>query len=378
MSPFKIQNASNEMRWKINKLFRRRSNFILVCICLTIIIYVSGILLHPFEIDFEENFNYPLEIENLRDVIEILETGREKPPNFPRPINEYKYRFVIVNKDKCKIKKNESNVFLLLVIKSALENAKRRKTVRETWGFEQRFSDVNIKRIFLVGSCQGRHDINDCQNTIDDESHAYQDIIQADFTDSYYNNTIKTMMGFKWVINHCQNAEFVLFIDDDYYLSMKNLLKFLRNPLAFPIDNNDNSNSLAAVSGFDGRLLSGYVFPESSPMRHRTSKWFVSLEEYPYSKYPPYVTAGAFVMSMNALSNLYYASLFTKHFRFDDIYIAILARKISLSPIHNDNFYFWNLNYSPETYANVIAAHGFDNSQRLYKIWLEQKSSGNA
>jgi hypothetical protein len=351
---------------------------------------IFGLFIHPFEIDFGTNFSYPLDINNLRDIIESL---KDKQPldSMPKSINDYNYRFIIRNQNQCsKINSinnqnrsvhNEEDVTLLIVVKSALKHFDRRNAIRKSWGFEKRFSDVIIRRIFILGNCVDRTDINDCQDLIDDEFNRYKDIVQADFEDTYYNNTIKTMVAFKWIVEHCSRAQFILFVDDDYYISIKNLLKFIRNPTnASPlIDSETDTNKLNELKyQFDGRLYSGYVFSSSTPMRHKISKWFVSLQEYPYSYYPPYVTAGAFILSNVSLLDMYFASFYTKHFRFDDIYIGILAKKVSIIPLHNENFYFWKLKYDPNVYANVIASHGFSDSNELMRVWNQQKTLGNA
>jgi hypothetical protein len=256
-----------------------------------------------------------------------------------------------------------------------------------------------MKRVFVLGSCQGVDNVqasdmstghgtskqatSQCQDVIDNEAILNGDIVQADFVDTYYNNTIKTMVGMKWVIEFCSSAQFVLFVDDDYYVSTKNLLKFARNP--FEPQTVDPSKEGAyferngnGVNTFDGRLYTGYVFEDSSPMRHKTSKWYVSLDEYPFSKYPPYVTAGAFLLSRGALSDMYYTSLYTKHFRFDDIFVALLAKKVGVRPLHNHHFHFWRQTYSPKGYGSVIASHGFHDSQDMIQVWDEQRSLGNA
>lgn len=54
------------------------------------------------------------------------------------------------------------------------------------------------------------------------------------------------------------------------------------------------------------------------------SKWYLSLEEYPYHLFPPYVTAGAFVLSDSALKDIYYGSFFVKRFKFDDVFLGLV------------------------------------------------------
>ena len=400
-----------DMKLNILKLFRRRSRLVIFAfvVCL-VVANILGVFIHPFEVDFSTNFSYPLDINNFRDIIEVIkysklskDKSQDKSQDIylnhhikqiPKPINYYNYRYIIKNENKCSktdpktdLNRNKSSdnsrthsseeITLLIVVKSALNNFEARNAIRKSWGFENRFSDVIIKRVFILGKCLDRTDVVDCQDRIDEESEENKDIIQSDFTDTYYNNTIKTMVAFKWVVEYCSGAEFILFVDDDYYVSVKNLLKYVRNPInGSPVLLSNSVQSDPYV--FDGRLYTGFVFASSSPLRHRTSKWFVSLEEYPFSKYPPYVTAGAFVLNNVSLIDMHFASLYTKHFRFDDIYVGILAKKLSIFPIHCEKFHFWSYSYEPMKYSDVIASHGFHDPKHLLLSWNQQKSMGNA
>lgn len=124
-------------------------------------------------------------------------------------------------------------------------------------------------------------------------------------------------------------------------------------------------------------VVLGYVF-HSPPQRHHSSKWYVSLKEYPYHLWPPYVTAGAYVVSRSALLDLHYGSFYTKYFQFDDIFLALVALKINIEPVHCSEFYFWKKNYSKLGYRDVIASHGYGDPDELRSVWNEQKSAGHA
>lgn len=105
------------------------------------------------------------------------------------------------------------------------------------------------------------------------------------------------------------------------------------------------------------------------------TKWFVELEEYPYDYFPPYITAGAIVLSKTALLDIYFASYYVSHFRFDDVYVAICAKKMNITPLNSEYFRFWTTeDDSPE--ENLIASHGFSNPARLLRFWNSQKSHG--
>lgn len=127
----------------------------------------------------------------------------------------------------------------------------------------------------------------------------------------------------------------------------------------------------------DVRLFAGYVFV-SAPHRHKTSKWYVSLKEYPYHMWPPYVTAGAYIVSREALLDLYYASMYTKHFKFDDVFLGLVAKKADIEPFHCPEFHFYKKEYTRYNYKYVISSHGYDDPDELLQVWNEQKAMGNA
>uniref|UniRef100_A0A131XUF2 Hexosyltransferase n=1 Tax=Ixodes ricinus TaxID=34613 RepID=A0A131XUF2_IXORI len=341
---------------------------------------VIWLLNHAGIIDFlletpYSKFTYPLEV-NTRELIRVLDEGGQPPYSV---LNQYeRYRFKIRNEYKCRESresKTPARVKLLLVVKSALSHRDRREAIRHSWGFEKRFSDVPIRCVFVLGV---NADDPATQDAVDSEYALHGDLVQADFVDSYYNNTIKMMQGFRWVVDYCSSAEFVLFVDDDYYVSVKNLLKFVRNPWGFSAVAQEDDEAPQRVSAPDGRLWAGYVFEGSWPMRHRWSKWYLSLSEYPYSRFPPYVTAGAFVLSQPALKDLYRVARYTRQFRFDDIFLGIVALKARLMPLHSDAFRFWGKPSDRGDFVGLIAAHGFQDPVELVRVWEQQRGYNQA
>ncbi|CAH0557270.1 unnamed protein product [Brassicogethes aeneus] len=356
---------------------KRKIKPFLFFVFINVILLVFGVFTHFFEEDFKK-FHYPYE-GNIEEFIYKLKQN-ETPEVLP--INYYNFKFNIKPKNKCE---NIKNLRLVFIIKSSPENVHNREAIRISWGFERRFSDVEIRRVFLLG-LQGS---NIVQNNINKEAKDYNDIVQGNFTDSYYNNTLKTMLGFTWAIHSCSNSRFYMFVDDDYYVSTKNVLRFIKYPTQYPTylknpTKNFNKalhqrriNQLDLDLNENVRLYTGYAF-ESSPLRHYTSKWYVSLEEYPYNKWPPYVTAGAYVLSREALMDMYYASFYTKHFRFDDIYVALLAFKAKIEPFHCEEFCFHKKTYYRKNYEFVVASHGYSDSKEMVTVWTDQKSLGFA
>lgn len=356
------------------KVLKRKTKEVLFLSITVFLLFYFGVFTHLLEKDFKD-FHYPYD----GDIEKFIQELRANiTPEVP-PINSYHYHYYKSCSLKCK---GVSDLRLVYIIKSSPENAYKRTAIRTTWGYEHRFSDVEIRRVFLIGELNENTHL---QALIDQEAQRFQDIVQGNFTDTYFNNTYKTMMGFEWAVKFCSNGQFFMFVDDDYYVSTKNVLRFIRNPTDYPnyLKRFYNNYSQRKINQLDFklddniRLYSGYAF-KSAPHRHYSSKWYVSLDEYPYHQWPPYVTAGAYILSKEALFDMFYASYYTKHFRFDDIYLSLLAYKSKIEPFHCSEFYFYKLTYNPRNYQFVIASHGFSNPEQLLAAWTEQKSLGNA
>ncbi|XP_075149993.1 beta-1,3-galactosyltransferase brn [Haematobia irritans] len=360
----------NTMKGKNRRIYKY-----LAVVAVIFLLDYCGLFTHLFELDYDTNFHYPLEGDVLKyaharkNKQNHIDDGSEEVPN---PINLYNFTFLHQRQcDAVEAKKPQ----LTLLVKSALANVQRREAIRRTWGYEQRFSDVHIRRVFLLGASTNTF----LMDAIDQEAREYGDIVQADFIDAYFNNTIKTMMGFKWVVEHCPRAHYYMFVDDDYYVSMKNVLRFIAHPALYP-ENAVSLNSMweKKASVEHEKLFGGFVF-QSRPLRHKFSKWLVTLKEYPFNRWPPYVTAGAFILSRSALIDLYYVSQYTKHFRFDDIYLGLVALKARLTLTHCGNFHFHRPRYSgPDSYRFVVASHEFDDTPEMERIWNECRSSNYA
>ncbi len=305
--------------------------------------WYMGVFTHLMELDYNTEFTYPLD-QDLEPLISAMQNGM-KPQ--VRPINDHDYKLlkVAVKRLEC-----QSHPLVTLMVKSSVDNFARRSVVRETWG-------STARTVFLIG------DHGNDKAVLDHEGELYGDLVQGDFFDAYTNLTIKTMMGLRWAseISQCQ-SKFYLLVDDDYYVSVSNLQRSL----------NDITQDDPAL------LYSGLLHPYAGPHRHRTSKWFVSLSEYPYHAWPPYVIGGAAVLSRAALLKLYYASYFVKRFRFEDVYLGLVARKVGVEATDFPGFYLHPNDFKNEGFRDVIATHGFQDHEELRSVWSEQWTAGIA
>ncbi|XP_017101568.2 beta-1,3-galactosyltransferase brn [Drosophila bipectinata] len=309
----------------------------LLALPLILLVDYCGLLTHLHELDFEQHFHYPVKDDG-RATSGIGGYAFLRMPTFTGEAAADPPR-------------------LTILVKSAVANVRRRDAIRRTWGYEARFSDVQLRRVFLLGTAE------EGQKDVAWEAREHGDILQGDFVDAYFNNTLKTMLGMRWASEHFNRSDFYLFVDDDYYVSMKNVLRFLGR---------------GRQTHQPDVLFAGYVF-QTSPLRHKFSKWYVSLEEYPFDRWPPYVTAGSFILSRQALLQMYTTSKRIPLFRFDDVYLGIVALKARIPLQHCDDFHFHRPTYKgPDSYSSVIASHEFGDPDEMIRVWNECRSANYA
>ncbi|XP_053607470.1 beta-1,3-galactosyltransferase brn [Plodia interpunctella] len=349
----------SRIKSRISKTFfkvPRRKDKVLLCTCVSVVCvlyYIFSVGDYVLAKSYDKHFDYPLNID-IRPLVEQIISGGN--PRIPKPINFYPYKF-LTNSGKCK---TIEKLDLFIVVKSAMQNFGHRAAIRQTYGQDNIIPGRIVKTLFFLGISS--HPKGEIQKQIDAEIAKHKDIIQIDFHDHYFNNTIKTMTSFRWLYEHCSTADFYLFTDDDMYISVNNLIDYLDDKMQF---------KRRPLQG--DHFYAGYVF-ESRPLRHKISKWRVSLDEYPWDKWPPYVTAGAYVISNKSMKYLYVGSMFVKHFRFDDVYLGIVAKKLGIEVTHCPQIHFYNKKYSKEGYKDVIAAHGFHDHDELLRVWREQNT----
>ena len=283
--------VSRSFRW------RRTQTAVLSTAGLLVLCEMLGVFRHMLELDYATQFTYPLD-GDVSSYVNMMLNGQQSPVT---PLESHQFRYLIDPRERCV---GQRPLRLLIVVKSAPDHAERRHAIRQTWAGPR----ADVRHVFLLGTRAGEHVP---QQTAHREAEDYGDIVQSHFEDSYYNLTLKTMSGLRWATERCANAEHILFVDDDMYISVPNVLRLAAQRAEYPTPEGSAAAAAAAPQP-DSSLLVGHVFVASFPHRHRFSKWFVSLQEYPFSRWPPYCHGSAYLMSRAALRKLFFTSFYTK------------------------------------------------------------------
>ncbi|XP_033738605.1 beta-1,3-galactosyltransferase brn-like [Pecten maximus] len=287
-------------------------------------------------------FHYPLDIDFKKLEEDITYKGSADVD----PINEFQFSY---KKSIDHICDSSEGVFLLFMFKSAPWNFDQRQAIRETWANQTYFENDIIRHVFLIGRTMNET-IYD-RLSLEEEMH--HDILEMTYVDDYYNSTYKIIGGINWCVRYCPTAQFVMLVDDDLYVATDYVIKYLHG---LP------KNIYRTL--FVGRVLL------TAPQRCLNDKWFISLKDYPFDTYPLFVSGGAVIMSMDFVKRLQIVIPFTKWFKFDDVFLGIIAYQLGVQPIHHPEFYIADgVSYKEEKFKTALVSHGYRNINKLKTAW---------
>ncbi|XP_007535694.1 beta-1,3-galactosyltransferase 5-like [Erinaceus europaeus] len=228
--------------------------------------------------------------------------------------------------------------FLVLLVASSQDQVLARSVIRGTWGRERLLRGKRIKMLFLLGAGPNKNLLR----KMSQESQQHRDIIQKDFVDTYNNLTLKTLMGMEWVHRFCPQAAFVMKTDTDTFVNVYYLTDLL-------LQKNRTS-----------RFFTGSIFINTSPIRNKDSKWFVSTEEYPRDKYPPFCSGSGYVFSSDIAGLVYNVSQSVPLFKLEDIFVGLCLEKLNIrpEPLHTEETFFpYTLLFSVSRFKKIVTCH---------------------
>ncbi|CAL1530787.1 unnamed protein product, partial [Lymnaea stagnalis] len=212
--------------------------------------------------------------------------------------------------------------FLLIIIPSVVDNRAHRDAIRKTWlgaaetnSWPQAQVRKKIKHIFLFGLKvdRKREDLRILKN----ESILYNDIVVADFEDSYRNLTIKMLVGLQWVLKFCNMAEFALKVDQDTFINAPLMVEYLLHVR----DNIDNDT-----------FVVGLKYIRSKPPVVRGGRWGVAKEEFPLPFYPIYLYGHTYAVSRASVGVIVSAAERVRLIAPEDAFITGILTKLSGVP----------------------------------------------
>ncbi|XP_028443809.1 N-acetyllactosaminide beta-1,3-N-acetylglucosaminyltransferase 3 [Perca flavescens] len=263
--------------------------------------------------------------------------------------------------DKCGGADKSAEVFLLLVIKSSPVNYDRREVLRKTWAKERLQNGVWIRRLFISGTIDTGFEKERLNKLLELEKREYNDILQWDFNERFYNLTLKQILFLEWMERNCPNARFLLNGDDDVFANTNNMVEYLQS-----LKDNDGSN----------HLFTGHLIQNVGPIRISQSKYFIPVQVQESDSYPPYCGGGGFLLSGYTALVIYNMSHSIPILPIDDVYMGMCLAKAGLVPDSHMGVKTAGLQipsstldgYDPCYYKEVLLVHRFLPAH-MYLMW---------
>ncbi|XP_013085691.2 beta-1,3-galactosyltransferase 5-like [Biomphalaria glabrata] len=205
--------------------------------------------------------------------------------------NELNYTFLITGEEICM----KDDPYLLIIIPSEFGEVSRRDLLRKTWlraattnSWPKREIQNKIKFMFLFGTHSNV--ASEELKSLTKESILNNDIVMADFEDTYRNLTVKILVGLKWTIKYCSKVTYVLKCDMDTFINVPLMMEFLHY-----VQNNRSSDNFLIG------LRHGYDKP---PVVRDVHRWKVTETEYPLAYYPRYMYGHTYLLGRGSLDVL--------------------------------------------------------------------------
>ena len=233
----------------------------------------------------------------------------------------------------CGGQRQKLSLDMVIGISSHPNDVAVRRVLRHTWlSNTKNNTSAHVRHVFLLGA--NPRD-NTLQERISHESKLYNDILQQDFIDHYDNLTVKSMMLFEWVDIECRNARYAFKVDQDVYVNVPSVLNIIRNTTK------DDS--------VIGRCLS-----RVSPNRDSEGRWYVTREEYPESRYPPFCTGPHYLVPLGLVHLIPELSPNIPMLRLEDIYMGLLIKKAGYDVRDAQEFHTNTNKYTSQTVCSFI------------------------
>ncbi|XP_046663359.1 beta-1,3-galactosyltransferase 5-like [Homalodisca vitripennis] len=244
-----------------------------------------------------------------------------------------------------------ANLSLLIVVTSAPYHFGDRLDIRRTWG--QLGKQMNVAIAFFVGQTNSFY----TSRKILEEEYTYGDIIQGNFIDIYNHLSLKTLSILEWANRYCSRVKFLLKTDDDMFINVPLLLNLIAKDLDIH------------------RSIMGSLSNNLTPVRDTSSKYYLSLGDFPLAEFPQFVCGPAYLMTSDVISELYNHALNSAFFKLEDVlFTGIFARSLKIDLVNIKGFVKQDVGFDNCQVKQAYAIHDVKHNEKFlyWKLFLEE------
>ncbi|CAM1291336.1 Uncharacterised protein g101 [Pycnogonum litorale] len=263
------------------------------------------------------------------------------------------HQYLIRPWKSCPIK-SADEILLLVCFASSPSNYEERQAIRETWATVANSSTTSkykFRFLFFLGK-----PVDDGQTeSVSTEAAKYGDIVQADFIDTYRNLTLKVLKIFQWFRDDCSRPDFLIKSDDNSFVNFQRLL-----------------NEYGERSNED--LVVGRVVRRGKPLRNRSSRWYISEQQFSGQEFPEYLSGAVVLMTRKSASKILDVCEHRRFFPIEDVLFNGYCRQLAnVEPIDDHRFIF-SLAFVDECFLDKLIAYHPMNSAKLRQLWPKMKT----
>ena len=271
----------------------------------------------------QHHFMLPPTTKSKLDIINVVNTQGVRLIKFPNCTN---------------------NFALVILVQSHVLHFSNRNLIRNTWGKRPPSEQSKWNIFFLVAQPKEERSLL----LVNREFEEFNDLVIGDTIENFYALHLKLQFGFIWSIMHCE-FQYLLKADDDTYVNIPGLFRFLRDESTPKIN-----------------LYAGNVLLANSV--DRSGRYGLSKGEYKRNIFPRYCSGGGFVLSADVVIKMIKNFSKVPPMRIDDVYIGELALAGGIDPFHSDKFQMYSkcvynnerIVYHPVKEKHCIEKHLFE------------------
>ena len=254
----------------------------------------------------------------------IVETKRQKSNTLRLLNSEIINKFDIHFRENLNRSCSTFDPEVIIVVPSYCNNFRERLRVRKS--SSGNFASSNVTKailVFFVGLPDQRIHHDETQTIMENltlEMRRHGDIILTETFDRYQYILLKHLAMLKWVLTFCPKGQFVIRIDDDISLNMRQAVQSMRRY------HTQEANFIL------GKRRDGDHPYRDEDMPH----WYVSKEEFEPDTFPPYVLGGAIGYPVTTVRLLYAAAQRIQTVWLDDVFITGVCASALGIPLYND------------------------------------------
>lgn len=266
-----------------------------------------------------EDSKHHLHPENLEQAKEMLE-ARKPPWERSTLLNITNFAWLRNNASICDQNGDSGIRILPVLVHSARSHFAERMTIRKSWGSLLRFKKWAVRLVFLLGEADRGLDpsrnvekFEEQEMLLDKEQSHFGDIVAGSYVDCYKNLTYKHIMGYKWILNFCADATFVMKVDDDMFIDILRIIRWRSEDLSPSAD-----HSLRRGPPVPDLYCNTFV--GTKPQRCVGCKWYSTESEWPQDYYPDYCSGWCYSLTVDLIRKLYSVLDKVPFFWVDDVF----------------------------------------------------------